>query len=180
MWESLHTMGNHHHRVTKMPYQEVEEDLEEEEAVAAAFTSLNNIAHFTPFSNVRPRDLAKNAPGCTNLLSFSALLAIVKDKDTSFRRREVATREDPPFQSVPLPQNRKLPYHPWKPFIIIVIAHIIIAKKEVSLIAVQLWQDKRKDFEQKWSGFHKMKNQPDILSRSAERTKFESRRSLLA
>lgn len=108
-------MGNHHHRVTKMPYQVVEEDLEEEEeAVAAAFAPLINIAHFTPFSNVRraPRDLAKNAPGCTNLLSFSALLAIVKDKDTSFRRREVATREDPPFQSVPLLQNRKLPYHP--------------------------------------------------------------------
>lgn len=52
MWESLHSMGNHHHRVTKMPYQEVEEVVEEE-AVAAAFALLINIAHFTPFSNVR-------------------------------------------------------------------------------------------------------------------------------
>lgn len=47
-------MGNHHHRVTKMPYQVVEEDVEEEkEAVAAAFAPLINIAHFMPFSNVR-------------------------------------------------------------------------------------------------------------------------------
>lgn len=46
-------MGNHHHRVTKMPYQEVEEVVEEEEAVAAAFAPLINIAHYTPFSNVR-------------------------------------------------------------------------------------------------------------------------------
>lgn len=88
--------------------------------------------HFTPFPNVRRARTHvisrrnRTAPRCTNLLSFSALLAIVKDKDTSFRRREVATRGDP---SLPPPQNRKLPYHPWKPIIIIVIAHIIIAKK---------------------------------------------------
>lgn len=45
-------MGNHHHRVTKMPYQVVEEDVEEEEAVAAAYAP-HQLSHFTPFSNVR-------------------------------------------------------------------------------------------------------------------------------
>lgn len=89
-------MGNHHHRVTKMPYQEVEEVVEEE-AVAATFAPSSTSHIIRPFQmlGAQPRDLAKNAPRCTNLLSFSALLAIVKDKDASFRWREVATREDP-------------------------------------------------------------------------------------
>lgn len=57
---------------------------------------------------------------------------IVKDKDTSIRRREVATREDLPLlgRSVPVPRTAN--YHiilEEAPFIIIVIAHIIIAKR---------------------------------------------------
>lgn len=45
--ESLHTMGNHHHRVTKMPYQ-VEEDVEEE-AVAAVFVPSSTLTFHALF-----------------------------------------------------------------------------------------------------------------------------------
>lgn len=152
MWESLHSMGNHHHRVTKMPYQEVEEVVEEE-AVAAAFALLINIAHFTPFSNVR-REATWSREECTEMYKSIVFLGFARNCQGQGRQLPVAGSSHtwgPPFRPAP-PQNRKLPYHPWKPFIIIVIAHIIIAKKEVSLIAVQLLQNKRKDFEQKWSG----------------------------
>lgn len=46
-------MGNHHHRVTKMPYQVAEEDVEEEEEAVAAAYAPHQLSHFTPFSNVR-------------------------------------------------------------------------------------------------------------------------------
>lgn len=61
---------------------------------------------------------------------------IVKDKDTSIRRRELATREDLPPLPVPFRPSSSSPEPQITisslkkpPFIIIVIAHIIIAKR---------------------------------------------------
>lgn len=114
---------------------------------------LINIAHFTPFSNVR-REATWSREECTEMYKSIVFLGFARNCQGQGHQLPAAGSSHtwgPPFRPAP-PQNRKLPYHPWKPFIIIVIAHIIIAKKEVSLIAVQLLQNKRKDFEQKWSG----------------------------